>query len=93
MPADEQALAKAAWKDADYEELVEAREAAAEAAGGTMEATLCESLADDVIRARMADFMLTKLKWTRRELHDAVLLASMSVPSRPSLLNYFSALR
>ena len=36
--------------------------------------------------------MTTKLKWTHRELHDALIIAGLGVPSRPSLLNYFSAL-
>ena len=93
MSADEQALAKTAWKDADNEELAEAKEAAAAATGSMTEGTLCELSADDAIRARMKDFMLTKLKWTHRELHDAVLSAGMNVPGRPSLINYFNTLR
>ena len=48
---------------------------------------------DEAIHARMKNFMLTKLKWTHRELHDAVLSAKMGVPCRPSLMNYFNALR
>ena len=41
MSADEQALAKTAWKDAENEALAEAQEAAAAATGSITEATLC----------------------------------------------------
>ena len=54
---------------------------------------LCKSVVDHIIRVRMKEFMGTKLKWTHKDLHDAVLSAGIGVPTRPSLLNYFTALR
>ena len=45
------------------------------------------------IRNRMRQFMQTQLKWTHRELHDALLAAGLSIPAKPSLVNYFTTLR
>jgi len=41
---------------------------------------------------RMDYHMRSRLKWTHRELHDAVHIAGLDVPGRPSLLGYFRAL-
>ena len=40
----------------------------------------------------MTAFMRKDLKWTHRELHDALLTAGISVPSAPSMVTYISAL-
>ena len=40
----------------------------------------------------MAAFMRKDLKWTHRELHDALLTAGVSVASVPSMRNYIAAL-
>ena len=47
---------------------------------------------DRAIDKRVVDFMHTEMKWTNRELHDAVLTAGMSVPAIPSMLHYYAAL-
>ncbi|MBM4179915.1 MAG: hypothetical protein FJ211_11410, partial [Ignavibacteria bacterium] len=41
---------------------------------------------------KMDYHMRCRLKWTHRELHDAVHIAGLDVPGRPSLLGYFRAL-
>ena len=48
---------------------------------------------ETAIRKRMKDFMQTRLKWTHRELHDALLSAGLNTPAQPSLVNYFNVLR
>ena len=80
MDAEDQALARKAWAAAEDEEKREPSECG----------ELCENAA---IRQRMQQYMLHKLKWTHRELHDALVTAGMSIPLRPSLANYFAALR
>ena len=47
---------------------------------------------DAEIGKAMTAFMRKDLKWTHRELHDALLTAGTSVPSAPSLRNYIAAL-
>lgn len=81
MSSEDQQSAKVAWMEAEEEEDDE-----------------CQALpapTDDAeIRKQMKDFMKIQLKWTHRELHDALLSAGLSVPvARPSLVNYFSTLR
>ena len=44
------------------------------------------------IRKRMSAFMVKDLHWTSKELHDAVVIAGMSVPATPSMCNYFTTL-
>ena len=57
MSTDEQALAKAAWRDAENADILETKEAATADAAGTVGPS-----ADNAIRARMKDFMVAKLK-------------------------------
>ena len=40
----------------------------------------------------MVAFMRKDMKWTHRELHDALLVAGVAAPSVPSMRNYFAAL-
>ena len=47
---------------------------------------------DAGIGEAMAAFIRKDLKWTHRELHDALLTAGVSVPSVPSMRNYIAAL-
>ena len=56
-------------------------------------ATPCQLPRHGSIRAAMKKFMLTRLKWTHRELHDALVTAGLDIPSRPSVVNYFNTLR
>ena len=44
------------------------------------------------VRQKMDQHMRSRLKWTHRDLHDAVIAAGLNIPGRPSLLNYFRAL-
>ncbi len=53
---------------------------------------LCHPSLDASVRKRMDGFMRSQLKWTHRELHDALLIAGLGVPSQPSLVNYFGVL-
>ena len=72
-----------AWNEAEDEENTEVNLA---------EDRLCHSPEDMEIRARMESFMQTRLKWSHRELHDALLYAGLDTPTRPSMVNYFSTL-
>ena len=47
---------------------------------------------DAGIGEAMAAFIRKDLKWTHRELHDALLTAGVTVPSVPSTRNYIAAL-
>ena len=40
----------------------------------------------------MVAFMRKDMKWTHRELHDAVLVAAIAVPPVPSMRHYLAAL-
>ena len=53
---------------------------------------LCHSVLDSSVRQRMDTFMRARMKWTHRELHDALLFAGLAVPALPSLVNCFSVL-
>ena len=44
------------------------------------------------IQSRMKDYMTKSLKWTHKELNDAVVIAGISAPETPSMVNYFAAL-
>ena len=85
MAEEDQAEATDAWKKAEFapgpasdEEKEEAGVLAAEE--------------DAEIGQAMTAFMKKELKWTHRELHDALLTAGISVPSAPSMRNYIAAL-
>ena len=47
---------------------------------------------DAEIGKAMTAFIRKDLKWTHRELHDALVTAGVSVPSAPSMRNYIAAL-
>ena len=40
----------------------------------------------------IVEFMRKQMKWAHRELHDALLAASVAVPSVPSMRNYLASL-
>jgi hypothetical protein len=89
MTVEDLASAKLAWKEAEDAE--EARVEVAED-DGTDADKLCPPKETAAIRKRMHGFMRVRLKWTHRELHDAVLTAGLQIPTLPSLLTYFGAL-
>jgi hypothetical protein len=80
MSAEEQELAGKAWLKADR----------GESAPNGPDSVSLEEEAD--IRSRMKAFMSKDLKWTSKELHDAVVVAGISAPDTPSMFNYFSTL-
>ena len=89
MSSEEQQSAKTAWLEAEETEQ-DRDQAAASHDGQALPAPT-----DEVeIRKRMKEFMQKQLKWTHRELHDALLSAGLSAPvAQPSLVNYFNTLR
>jgi hypothetical protein len=65
----------------------------AEEPGSASSTAFVEGNPEDVdIHYEMEGFMTQKLKWTHRELHDTVVIAGMSAPATPSMMNYFAAL-
>ena len=56
------------------------------------EAEVLAAEEDAEIGKAMTAFMQKDLKWTHRELHDALLTAGVPVPAVPSLRNYIAAL-
>ena len=78
MSADDHELATQAWRDA--EQLASANSDDKPGSASTDE--------EADIREHMKNFMLHKLKWTHKELHDAVVLAGISPPQTPSPVNY-----
>ena len=56
------------------------------------EAAIMEAEEDQKIADAMTRFMQKDLKWTHRELHDALLEAGVAVPASPSMRNYIAAL-
>ena len=40
----------------------------------------------------MSDYMSKELKWTSKELHDAVVIAGISAPDTPSMVNCINSL-
>ena len=83
--ADDQAEAAQAWHKAEFAP----GSASAEEKG---EAEVLAEEEDAAIGKAMAAFIRKDLKWTHRELHDALLTAGVSVPSVPSMRNYIAAL-
>ena len=53
---------------------------------------LCHLEGDQNIRKRMVVYMQKQLKWTHRELHDALIIAGHSAPGSPSFANYLTTL-
>ena len=85
MTAEDQTEATQAWQKAEFAP----GSASVEETG---EAEVLAAEEDVEIGKAMAAFIRKDLKWTHRELHDALLTAGVSVPSVPSLRNYIAAL-
>ena len=56
------------------------------------EAAVLEEEENNKIQETMVAFVRKDLKWTHRELHDAVLAAGVAVPSIPCIRNYIAVL-
>ena len=55
-------------------------------------AELSEDEENNKIQERIVAFVRKELKWTHRELHDAVVVAGVAVPLIPSIRNYIAVL-
>ena len=55
------------------------------------EAAVVEEEENNKIQEAIGAFIRKDLKWTHRELHDALLVAGVAVPSVPPIRNYVSA--
>ena len=82
MSPEEHNAAKTAWMEAEEAEDEECSIEAQETSG----VRLCQHTEDGAIRQRVKVFLLRELKWTHRDLHDALLSPALSVPARPSLM-------
>jgi len=85
MSAADQEEATEAWRKAELppvSDSAEERESAANSQGDKHEK----------INKAMVAFMRKDMKWTHRELHDAVLVAAIAVPPVPSMRHYLAAL-
>ena len=83
MSAEDQNKAKEEWRRAEHTSVsdnVDTQKSNVEA----------EENAD--IDKAMSDFMRIHMKWAHKELHGALLAASVAVPHVPSMRNYFGAL-
>ncbi len=93
------------WEDmteADQEEATQAWHKAEQTARGTAgqrdrpdvrdEAAVAEEEENEKIGEAMKAFIRKDLKWTHKELHDALLVAGVATPSAPSIRNYVAAL-
>ena len=78
MNSEEQEMAVKEWREAEDWE--------------SQSLTGFPSEEDADIQRRMKDYMTKTLKWTHKELHDAVVIAGISAPETPSMFNYFAAL-
>ena len=85
MSSEDQAAASQAWQKAEYPP-------GSASAEDKDEAQLLAEEEDAAIDKAMVAFMRNDLKWTHRELHDALLTAGVSVPLVPSMRNYIAAL-
>ena len=93
------------WEDmavTDQEEATQAWHKAEQAGPGSArqhdgpevrdEAAVAEEEENEKINEAMKAFIRKDLKWTHRELHDALLVAGIATPSVPSIRNYMAAL-
>ena len=87
MSVEEQEFAAREWREAE-----EPGPASSEDPAKGDEAIRALSEEDADIQIRMKDYMTKALKWTHKELHDAVVIAGLRAPEAPSLVNYFAAL-
>ena len=85
MAAPDQEEATEAWRKAELRPVSDSAEVRDEAA-------VLEDDENEKIREAMVAFIRKDLKWTHRELHDALLVARVAVPPTPSMQNYISAL-
>ena len=98
MTEEEQMEATQAWRaaQASEDEDAPAPGNAAEDAPAPGSATADEAAREleDAVesRAAMSRYMMRELKWTQKELHDAVVLSGMAVPYRATMLGYFHLL-
>ena len=98
MTQEEKDVAKNKWREADAAE--EADELAAfgqdddDAVAASQQHSEVPRLSaeDASVRARMRKCLTLDLKWGHSELHDALVAAGLNMPSRPSLINYFTIL-
>ena len=81
MSEEDQAAAKEAWRKADFTPV-----------SGSVEADEQEAAENEDIEKAMVAFMRKRLRWSHKELHDALLSAGVAVPLVPSMPNYVAAL-
>ena len=85
MTEEDQVEASHAWKKAEYppvSDSVDEKERSA----------VLEKDEDEEIAQAMVKFMEKQMRWSHKELHDALLAAEVAVPAVPSMRNYFAAL-
>ena len=85
MAVADQEEATEAWRKAELRPVSDIAELRGEAA-------VMEEEENNKIQEAMVVFIRKDLKWTHRELHDALLVAGIAVPSVPSIRNYIAAL-
>ena len=85
MTAPDQEEASEAWRKAELRPVSDSAE-------GRDEAPALEDDENEKIQEATVAFIWKGLKWTHRELHDALLVAGVAVPPAPSMQNYISAL-
>ena len=88
MSSDEQDLATKKWREAE-----EPGTASSKDPGEAHENSCVLSEEDADIQNRMKEYMMKSLKWSHKELHDALVIAGMSAPKTPSMVNYLAALQ
>ncbi len=87
MSSDEQDLATKKWREAE-----EPGTASSKDAVEAHENSCVLSEEDADIQNRMKEYMMKSLKWSHKELHDAFVIAGMSAPETPYMVNYLAAL-
>ena len=97
MSAEDLAAAQSAWKEADGldlapddDEMSPDKDRLCHPSAGALGGE--NKVLSSTVRKKMDEHMRLRLKWTHRDLHDALRVAGLDVPGRPSLLNYFRAL-
>ena len=85
MNEEDQAAANRAWHRAEFPPVSDSMEYQDESA-------VIEKEENEKLEKAMVSFMHNEMKWTHKELHDALLVAGVSVPAVPSMRNYFAAL-
>jgi len=85
MNEEEQAAASRAWQKAELLLVSDNME-------DQEESVAVEREENEKIEKAMVSFMYNEMKWKHKELHDALLVAGVSVPVVPSMRKYFAAL-